>query len=94
MESGEGFAYNLWFPNQGQQLYTSSNQTASVEWAVANLTCLEAQQNISGYACVSTQSTCVHVSNSVRGFFGYRCKCEAGFHGNPYIKHGCEGKLQ
>uniref|UniRef100_M8C5S4 Wall-associated receptor kinase 3 n=1 Tax=Aegilops tauschii TaxID=37682 RepID=M8C5S4_AEGTA len=75
---------------QGQRLYyTGSNRTSSRQWAVANLTCLEAQQNIAGYACVSSQSTCLTVT-SYRGYFGYRCKCKDGFHGNPYIKQGCE----
>lgn len=77
MEAGTGIAEAFIADDEGQQLYTSSNQTASLEWAVANLTCLEAQQNISGYACVSTQSTCVPVSSD-RGYFGYRCQCKAG----------------
>lgn len=76
----------------GQRLYTDSKGSGSRQWAVANLTCLEAQRSASSYACVSTQSTCVPVINSIRGYFGYRCKCSSGFHGNPYIKNGCQGK--
>lgn len=72
-------------------LYDGSwDYSISVGWAVANLTCLEAKQNASGYACVSTNSTCVPV-NSTSGYVGYRCNCTAGFHGNPYMLNGCIG---
>uniref|UniRef100_A0A0D9W3E5 Protein kinase domain-containing protein n=1 Tax=Leersia perrieri TaxID=77586 RepID=A0A0D9W3E5_9ORYZ len=75
---------------QEPQLYIGSGESASVQWAVANLTCLEAQQNISGYACVSINSTCLGV-NSTDDYIGYRCNCRIGFQGNPYILDGCQG---
>lgn len=62
----------------------------SVRWAVANLTCPEAKHNASGYACVSTNSTCVQMY-STSGYVGYRCNCTKGFQGNPYIQNGCTG---
>ncbi|KAL6654815.1 hypothetical protein ACP70R_008280 [Stipagrostis hirtigluma subsp. patula] len=70
-------------------LYVGSGEAASVQWAVANLTCQEANQNMSGYACVSVNSTCLGV-NSTAGYIGYRCKCTSGFEGNPYILNGCQ----
>jgi len=75
-------------PNE-PELYIGSGGSASMQWAVANLTCQEAQQNKSGYACVSNNSTCLSV-NSRYGYIGYRCKCTSGFQGNPYILNGCE----
>ncbi|CAL5033095.1 unnamed protein product [Urochloa decumbens] len=70
-------------------LYIGSGESSSVQWAVANLTCQEAKQNTSGYACVSFNSTCLGV-NSTDGLIGYRCQCMSGFQGNPYIASGCQ----
>ncbi|CAL5004322.1 unnamed protein product [Urochloa decumbens] len=70
-------------------LYIGSLVSSSVQWVVANLTCQEAQQNSSGYGCVSYNSYCLGV-NSTDGYIGYRCNCMSGFEGNPYIRNGCQ----
>ncbi|CAO2205581.1 unnamed protein product [Urochloa humidicola] len=70
-------------------LFVDPLESASVQWAVANLTCQLAKQNASGYACVSNNSTCISVLSSSEGYIGYRCKCSPGFEGNPYIQDDC-----
>ncbi|CAL5035119.1 unnamed protein product [Urochloa decumbens] len=71
-------------------MITSSSYVQRVQWAVANLTCEEAKQNSTGYACVSANSTCLGVNSASDEYVGYRCKCMRGFEGNPYIPHGCQ----
>jgi hypothetical protein len=74
-------------------LFVDPLESATVQWAVANLTCQVAKQNTSRYACVSNNSTCISVISSSEGYVGYRCKCSTGFEGNPYIKDDCHGNL-
>ncbi|RLM79640.1 wall-associated receptor kinase 3-like [Panicum miliaceum] len=63
-----------------------------IKWVVANLTCQEAMQSNAKYACVSHNSNCQNVTRG-KTHYGYRCKCNDGFHGNPYLQNenSCTG---
>ncbi|KAK6778324.1 hypothetical protein RDI58_025042 [Solanum bulbocastanum] len=80
-------------PDLGDDLYASyfyDRIQASVpivlDWAIGSLTCTQALK-IENYAC-SENSHCI---DSDTGLGGYRCSCNTGYHGNPYLNQGCQG---
>ncbi|KAJ3680199.1 hypothetical protein LUZ60_016477 [Juncus effusus] len=57
-----------------------------MDWAIGDETCAEAQANVSSYACVSKNSSCIESQNGP----GYLCNCTNGYQGNPYLLNGCQ----
>ncbi|KVH94810.1 EGF-like calcium-binding [Cynara cardunculus var. scolymus] len=57
-----------------------------LEWAIGNLSCIEAKA-VDGFVCQYSNSKCV---NSTRESGGYRCICDEGYEGNPYLSPGCK----
>ena len=55
------------------------------DWAVGNKTC-EASQERGANACKGN-SSCVDSDTG----YGYRCRCNEGYEGNPYHPDGCTG---
>ncbi|CAL9779369.1 unnamed protein product, partial [Musa acuminata subsp. burmannicoides] len=72
--------YQFWNNNNGKAPLV-------VDWAIGNETCEVAQRNTTSYACISEHSKCLNSSNGP----GYLCNCSSGYHGNPYVAHGCQG---
>ena len=69
----------------------SKENEITIRWVAANLTCQTAMRRNATYACLSMHSNCLHVYRGNTPL-GYRCKCNKGFQGNPYIKDECTGQ--
>ena len=67
-------------------------QDEIIRWVVANLTCQQAMQRSATYACVSQNSHCQNVTRG-KTLYGYLCKCNDGFQGNPYLLNNCTGYI-
>ncbi|XP_006349529.1 wall-associated receptor kinase 2-like [Solanum tuberosum] len=57
-----------------------------LEWAIGNLSCVQALERLDDYACRENS----HCVDSDTGVGGYRCSCNTGYHGNPYLNQGCQ----
>ncbi|RVW67519.1 Wall-associated receptor kinase 2 [Vitis vinifera] len=73
--------FDISFSNQNMKYF----YPAVLKWEIGNKSCHETQKR-GDYAC-GRNSRCV---NSKKGS-GYRCLCNPGYRGNPYLPDGCIG---
>ncbi|PUZ52096.1 hypothetical protein GQ55_6G243200 [Panicum hallii var. hallii] len=73
-------------------LLNSGNATgfvipAVLDWTLNESSCAAAAKG-SDYGCVSKNSECL---NSTSSAYGYVCRCNDVYNGNPYVPDGCQG---
>ncbi|OEL26249.1 hypothetical protein BAE44_0012734 [Dichanthelium oligosanthes] len=73
-------------------LLSSGNATgfvipAVLDWTLNGSSCAAAAK-MPDYGCVSKNSECL---NSTSSAYGYVCRCNDGYNGNPYVPDGCRG---
>ncbi|KAB2010166.1 hypothetical protein ES319_D10G218200v1 [Gossypium barbadense] len=56
-----------------------------LDWTIGNQNCKQAKMDPKDYAC-KQNSACIDPESGP----GYLCKCNDGFHGNPYLSNGCQ----
>ncbi|KVI11440.1 hypothetical protein Ccrd_010148 [Cynara cardunculus var. scolymus] len=59
-----------------------------VDWVIGNLSCREATS--AGVLGCQANSECI---DSDTGIPGYRCSCNQGYQGQPYLDPGCQGYI-
>ncbi|CAN6239107.1 unnamed protein product [Urochloa humidicola] len=78
-----------WFSYSDRAFFNRTDDFAVpvvLDWAVRNVAnCSAARRNATDYACRSANSGCFDSTNGA----GYRCGCDEGYEGNPYLDGGC-----
>ncbi|XP_074590346.1 wall-associated receptor kinase 3-like [Curcuma longa] len=88
MEKGE---LHLRKVGNSSLVFTLTEGRYRYTWFItSDSTCEDAKTNKSLLACVSQHSTCYNINDTKRDQLGYRCKCDDGYTGNPYIVKGCQ----
>jgi len=81
-------AFKVWLLSMGH--VTGQVIPVMLDWTVGQSSCTAAQTRPE-FGCVSKNSECI---NSTSSAYGYVCRCNDGYDGNPYMPDGCQGSLR
>ncbi|THU44895.1 hypothetical protein C4D60_Mb02t12210 [Musa balbisiana] len=78
------FAYN-------NQPFIGLEELFILNWIITYQSCKDAKLNTTTFACVDQNSSCndEKISSNGQEISGYRCQCNNGYEGNPYLLNGC-----
>ncbi|XP_022683521.1 wall-associated receptor kinase-like 2 [Setaria italica] len=78
-------AFKIWLLSSGH--VTGLVIPVVLDWTVGQSSCTAAE-TLPEFGCVSKNSECL---NSTSSAYGYVCRCNDGYDGNPYVPDGCQG---
>uniref|UniRef100_A0A165ABH0 Wall-associated receptor kinase domain-containing protein n=1 Tax=Daucus carota subsp. sativus TaxID=79200 RepID=A0A165ABH0_DAUCS len=63
-----------------------------LDWVIGNRNCTEAAQYKNSSVCYQNSKCVDGFGTRYRGYRGYRCNCNKGYQGNPYLSPGCQDR--